>query len=102
MCDLLVGKERVLFLAGDIHKNKYVGPKKVKGSSLRTPIQLISSGMYVNSVGLGIPVDDRRNWALLELSDDAANVTFHTKHGIEYRKSRKSNELMRAHFFSGA
>lgn len=70
-------KKRIIFLAGDIHKNALVPPSE------KIPFyEVISSGFAVNYLGLGIPQDDRNNWGLLDLSESgSATVTLY-RHGV--------------------
>jgi len=56
---------RVIFLAGDIHRNA-VNPRG-PGQPCH---ELIASGMAINYLALGIAADDCRNWALLRLHED--------------------------------
>ena len=64
-----------------IHKNKFVKQKNIENLNITTPIQLISSGMQINYLGLGIPHDDTHNWALLSLNEDSAQIKFFNKNG---------------------
>jgi len=58
LCKLLEDKEKVLFLAGDVHYNKFVPVKYIKELDCTTPPQLISSWMHINLLGLGIKADN--------------------------------------------
>jgi len=97
LCQLIDGKPNVLFLAGDIHRNKYVKPKYISNINCNTPFQLTSSGMAVNYFGLPVGLDDCHNWALLELSSNAVEVKFYNKYGIQKRKTRKANNQLKAY-----
>lgn len=96
LCRLIETKKNVLFLGGDIHKNKFVKPKNLEKLGILTPVQFISSGMQVNYLGLGIPQDDQHNWAMLELEESKLEVTFHNKHGKQKKLSRKANKWLMA------
>ncbi len=65
----------VIFLAGDIHENKFVGPSE------ECPCyEIVSSGLAINYLGLGIDFDDRHNWGLLTLNDQGgSNVQLFSK-----------------------
>jgi len=95
LCKLAEGIENLFFLGGDIHKNRFVRPKFLKKINATTPIQLISSGMQVNYYGLGIPQDDKHNWAMLELKESNVKVSFFNKRGFQKKKSKKANEFLR-------
>jgi phosphodiesterase/alkaline phosphatase D-like protein len=90
LCKLLEGKEKMVFLAGDIHKNAFVKPSQLEYSKHLTPPQLISSGMYVNYLGLGLPFDNKKNWAMLEIDNNKFEVSFYNRFGKQNRKSRKA------------
>jgi predicted phosphodiesterase len=88
LCLLLKDKKNVIFLAGDIHKNRFKEPLKIAETELFTPPQLISSGMYVNYLGLGLPFDNKKNWAMIEIEKDKFDVSFFNRFGKQNRKSR--------------
>ena len=67
---LLKNRKNVLFLAGDIHRNKFSSP-----SSKRPCYEIVSSGMAVNIFGLPLRFDDRRNWGMLEIDEKEVVVT---------------------------
>jgi len=68
---------RVIFLAGDIHRNAW--HSRGPGQPCH---ELIASGMAVNYLGLGIGADDRRNWGLLRLFEDGhAEATLFDRRG---------------------
>ena len=97
LCQLLKDKSNVLFLAGDIHRNKYVPPMQLSSLNATTPFQLISSGLAVNFLGLPIGFDDCHNWALLELSKHKVEINFFNKYGLQRRKSRKANNKLKTY-----
>lgn len=69
-------QKKVLFLAGDIHENKFVAPTE------ECPChEIVASGLAINYLGLGIPFDDRHNWGLLKLSDDGLSSVVLVKNG---------------------
>jgi len=76
---LIAGKNRVLYLGGDIHKNAFSAPT----ADAKPPCyEIISSGLCVNYLGLPFEFDCRRNWSLLELDEQQVQVSQHDKHGI--------------------
>lgn len=97
-CELIKEKEKVIFLGGDIHKNKFVEPTKLRKSTLFTPVQLISSGMQIDYFDLRLPLDDRHNWAMLELGKNTVNVSFFNKNGLNKKKSEKANHWFTNNF----
>tara|TARA_R110002073_G_scaffold8207_1_gene45647 strand:+ start:88455 stop:89387 length:933 start_codon:yes stop_codon:yes gene_type:complete len=99
LCKLIENKDKVLFLAGDIHYNKFVPAKYFKKLDCTTPIQLISSGMHINLLGLGISIDNRHNWAILELEKRSANITFYNRKKAQKKKSREATMLIQQSFF---
>ncbi|MDB4223347.1 alkaline phosphatase family protein [Granulosicoccus sp.] len=60
---LLDDVENVLFLAGDIHANRYSPP-----DSSRPCHEIVSSGLAINK--LGLPFTGRHNWGILELDEN--------------------------------
>ena len=94
LCKMVEDMDNVLFLGGDIHKNKFVPPKKIRGINITTPVQLISSGMQVNYFGLPLPFDDQHNWAMLELEEKHVQVSFFNKRGLQKKKSQKATEYI--------
>lgn len=100
LCRLLTEKEKVVFLAGDIHKNIFVKPSKLKNSELLTPPQLISSGMYVNYLGLGVPFDNRKNWAMLEINENQFEVSFFNRFGKQKIKSRTATSWFKENYLN--
>ncbi|MFD2567973.1 alkaline phosphatase D family protein [Pseudotenacibaculum haliotis] len=99
LCFLLEKKERVLFLAGDVHYNKFVPAKFLGKLNCITPPQLIASGMHINLLGLGISADNRHNWGLLELEKDHAKVQFFNRGKIQQRKSEKASDWLQKNLF---
>ena len=91
LCKLLENKEKVLFLAGDVHYNKFVPKKFLKHLNCTTPPQLISSGMQINLLGLGISADNRHNWGLLEIEENSININFFNRNKIQQKKSEKAS-----------
>jgi len=71
LTSLVKGRKNVLFLAGDIHRNKFSLP-----SSKRPCYEIVSSGMAVNLFGLPFRFDDKRNWSMLEIDEAEVLVTF--------------------------
>ncbi len=97
LCDMIKGVDNIIFLGGDIHKNKFLKPKKIQNLNVTTPVQLISSGMQINYWGLGIPCDDQHNWAMLEIEENNFKVSFYNKNGIQKRKSQKASKFIDAY-----
>ncbi|MFS4494705.1 alkaline phosphatase D family protein [Maribacter sp. 2308TA10-17] len=98
LCSLLSQKDRVVFLAGDIHQNKFIEPKYSSKLKCTTPFQLISSGMAINSLGIGHGIDEKHNWATLELATDKANIQFFKSHRLQPKKSQKATKVFNDHF----
>ena len=48
--------------------------------------------MYVNYLGLGVPFDNKKNWAMLDVDDNKFDVSFYNRFGKQNRKSRKATE----------
>jgi hypothetical protein len=92
LCGVLKDREKVVFLAGDIHRNVFEKPIKLSKTELFTPPQIISSGMYVNYLGLGLPFDNKKNWTMLEIDANNFQVSFYNRFGIQKRKSRNTTE----------
>ena len=90
-CELVSNNDNVLFLAGDIHKNKFVEPQHIQNAygSFTIPSQLISSGMFMNKYFTGFKFDDLHNWALLELEENSVDVKFYN--GKKIYKSLNSS-----------
>jgi len=79
---------KVIYLGGDIHTNALDAPS-ANGSP--PCYEIISSGACVNYLGLPFEFDLRRNWSLLELSEQEVMVSQHDKKGItRYRIDRAS------------
>lgn len=70
--------KKIIFLAGDIHKNAFMPP-----SLECSCYEIVSSGFAVNYLGLGIPNDDRHNWGLLELRENGTGKATLYEHGKE-------------------
>jgi len=98
LCLLLSQKDRVVFLAGDIHKNKFIEPKYISKLECTTPFQLISSGMAINSLGIGHGIDEQHNWATLELTTDKANIQFFKSNRLQAKKSQKATKAFNNYF----
>lgn len=93
-CNLISRKEKVLFLGGDIHKNRFVKPHRYRNThgSFNIPVQLISSGMFMNKYGLGMRIDNVHNWALLDIEEDSIKVDFYNGNNIiDSKKSTDTN-----------
>lgn len=99
LCRLLEQKEKVLFLAGDVHYNKFVPSKYLKKIDCTTPPQLISSGMHINLLGLGIKADNRNNWGLLELEEDSLAIRFYNGKKIQQKKSDSATQWLKQHLY---
>ncbi|HCR75744.1 MAG TPA: hypothetical protein DIW37_04935 [Chryseobacterium sp.] len=97
LCEMIAKQNNVIFLCGDIHKNKFIKPKKIENLNITTPVQIISSGMQVNYLGLGIPHDDKHNWCMLELKEDNIQVSFYNKHGHQKKKSEKATMFLNSY-----
>lgn len=82
-CELISSSKKVLFLGGDIHKNKFLPP-----SSERPCYEIISSGLAVNYFGLPFGFDDKHNWGLVEYDDTEVIITLIGKNILG--KSRRS------------
>ncbi|NME71805.1 alkaline phosphatase D family protein [Flammeovirga aprica] len=92
---LLQQKENVLYLSGDIHKNAFIPPCNTTKEAVKTPVQLISSGLSINILGFR----QQHNWCSLELFGTAApSVTFHNKNGIDFDLTENTNEYLRKNF----
>lgn len=85
LCTLIKDKKNVLFLSGDIHRNKFVEPR-TRANNLKTPPQLISSGMQVTTLG-----KVNHHWALFEITETELKVDFY-KNGFN-RKTVRDNHL---------
>lgn len=92
LCEMTAGIDNVIFLGGDIHKNRCIAPRRFHDLNITTPIQLISSGMYINYIGIGMGLEfcSRHNWCMLEFEADGVKVNFHNKDGWEKEKSEKA------------
>lgn len=99
LCKLLTQKEKVLFLAGDIHYNTFVPAKYLKKLDCSTPPQFIASGMQINLLGLPLSIDNSHNWAKLCLEEDKAEITFYNRDKVQQKKSQKANQWIREHLF---
>ncbi len=94
LCNLIENKPNTFFLAGDVHYNKFVPPKTFRNLNCKTPPQFISSGMHINLLGLGISIDNRHNWAVLNLEENTAQIRFYNRNKVQEKKSRKANEWL--------
>ncbi len=83
---MLSTKENVIFLAGDIHENKFIEPKRVK-NNIKTPPQIISSGMEIKLFG------ERHNWAMLEFDKSGLEVKFYEKDSKNKGKTKIQTKL---------
>lgn len=99
LCKLLEKKEKVLFLAGDVHYNKFVPAKYLRKLNCTTPAQLIASGMHINLLGLGISIDNRHNWGLLEIEENDIKVSFYNRDKIQKRKSERATLWLQENLF---
>lgn len=79
-CRLVEGRRDVIFLAGDIHTNKFGTPAPETFFKARRPCyEIISSGIALNTLGLPFHINDQRNWGLLELAEDEIIVHLYNK-----------------------
>lgn len=94
LCNLIKEAPKVFFLSGDIHYNDFVPPLNLefRGNEFTTPPQLISSGLAINYLGLGIGLDDRHNWAILDLENNHATITYYKKDKPQCSLSLEANE----------
>jgi alkaline phosphatase D len=99
-CKLLESHDNILYLGGDIHQNKFIKPKNIIGTNIMTPIQLISSGMFVNYLGVGGPFDKRHNWAVLKIENNKIHVSFRNKSGEQKHLSNSANKFIKDNFTS--
>lgn len=98
LCRLTQNKGKVIFLGGDIHRNAFVKPMRIKRLGITTPAQLISSGMQIDYFGIGGPFDARHNWAMLEIEEESINASFYNKRGLQTRRSKKATKWMADNF----
>jgi phosphodiesterase/alkaline phosphatase D-like protein len=83
-CDLVEGKKNVLFLAGDIHKNKFAPPSAPGRFRPRRPCyEIVSSGLALHYLGLPFKFDEIHNWGMLELDENEVLVHLFNKKGKE-------------------
>lgn len=94
LTELINHNKNVLFLAGDIHKNKFVKSHFSKAINAQIPHQIISSGMNVNNFGIGKPFDNRHNWTLLEINKNDIHVNFYNKLGLQKRRSLRATTAL--------
>jgi phosphodiesterase/alkaline phosphatase D-like protein len=74
--ELLMLRQHVLFLSGDIHENSF---KYHNGPSVL--FEATSSGAAINKLGLPFGISNRRNWGLIELGDEDVVVELHARRG---------------------
>lgn len=98
LCKMISKIDNVIFLGGDIHKNRFVKPQQIEDFSITTPVQLISSGIQVNYAGLGISYDHRHNWCMLELDNNNVKVSFYDKNGLQKFKSKEATTFLNRAF----
>lgn len=98
LCRLIENKNKVIFLAGDIHTNAFVQPKQMNELGIATPVQLISSGMQIDYLGFRGFLDARHNWAMLEMEEESIKVSFFNKWGLQKKLSRKANRWFAENF----
>lgn len=93
LCRLIENVPKVFFLSGDIHYNDFVPPHTLtfEDNKFVTPPQLISSGLAINYVGLSIGLDDRHNWAILDLQKDSARITYYKRDKEQVGLSEEAN-----------
>jgi len=73
---LLMLRQHVLFLSGDIHENRF---SMHNGPSVL--YEATSSGAAVNKLGLPFGISNRRNWGLIELGEQQVEVALHSRRG---------------------
>jgi len=78
LTSLIRNRKNVVFLAGDIHNNKFTPP-----DADRPCYEIVASGIAVNKLGLPWKIDDRRNWGLLEVDENEIAVRLVDKKGDE-------------------
>ncbi len=88
LSEMLSEKENVLFLAGDIHKNAFVKPKKLK-NGIKTPPQIISSGKAIKLFG------ERHNWAMLDFTNEGVKVQFYKNNALQESLTRECNSWLK-------
>ncbi|MBK8566348.1 MAG: alkaline phosphatase D family protein [Saprospiraceae bacterium] len=88
LSEMLTAKSKLLFLAGDIHKNEFISPKKLK-NGVSTPPQIISSGMQIRQV------TDRHNWAVLDFQASGLTVNFFQSDAVQKPLTDKCNQWLR-------
>jgi alkaline phosphatase D len=88
LSELLSDKPKVLFLAGDIHKNDFLPPVKLK-NGIYTPPQIISSGMQIRQMG------DQHNWALLDFQTIGLSVNFFQSDAVQKPLTDKCNQWLK-------
>ncbi|MBD3609825.1 MAG: hypothetical protein HUJ30_04690, partial [Gammaproteobacteria bacterium] len=84
LSNLLKSKDNVLFLAGDIHKNKFYPP-----SHARPCYEIISSGLAVNYLGLPFEFDNKHNWGMLEIDEQGIDVCLVDKKGRRHARRHR-------------
>lgn len=76
--DILNSKGKgVLFLAGDIHANRFHEPFVYESKTARF-FELIASGAAINKIGLPFKFDNLQNWGLLHLHSGHFKAEFYT------------------------
>ncbi len=90
--------KKVLFLARDIHKNSFVPPFYHNKLKIDFPAQLVSSGMYINYLGIPVGGWKRRNWAILELEENDACIRFYNRKGLDTSLSNSASNWLQNSF----
>ena len=98
LCERVSKTENVIFLCGDVHKNKFLMPKRINELNIATPIQIISSGMQVNYAGFRIPFDDLHNWCMLEFEETNVKLSFYNKFGRQKNRSETATRFLNSYF----
>lgn len=98
LCNLLEGRKKVFFLSGDIHYNDFKKPIFLKKLGCTTPPQLISSGMQINYLGLGLGFDNKHNWAMLSLEENTAAVTFYKGSKPQKKLTEEANKWIQQNY----
>ncbi|MBK7359175.1 MAG: alkaline phosphatase D family protein [Saprospiraceae bacterium] len=96
LCRMIKDMSNVIFLSGDIHKNKFVAPVTLSDikrivkpgnvsdkefKTLKTPIQFISSGFALSMKGV------LKNWAMLNIDDEGLSINYFKKHSKDKLKT---------------
>lgn len=91
-CELIKDKNNVIFIAGDVHYNKFESPASSGWFRPHRPCyEVISSGIALNFLGLPFEFDNLNNWGLIELDEDEIIISLFNKKGKDsYRINSKT------------